>query len=273
MERIQINQLQTFANSDSDAVSNPHVWPTFRTCSFFASFGHSLRFQPHPLLSGLCIWPWYFECERPVCPSDSPCHVNCCAHKQNHQLWLEQSGHFTRGLKCIQLSFQSLSIHLKPPGSLTRRQALNVHFKTAPFRKDVELLWFAQTYYECGSLHRIYIWISRGLRGVHSDTSAASIWKLRQWRSQLPSCLDYVVLDDRSPVIDCPPCVRKTKSKDDMICRIKVRLLVWARLLWFQTLFYQTVLQEHCKAKTIMFSHQNPPMSIFFTTFAHHHSR
>ena len=103
-----------------------------------------------------------------------------------------------------------LSIHLKSPGSLTRRQALNVHFKTAPFRKDAELLWFAQTYYECGSLHRIYIWISRRLRGAHLDTSAASIWKLRQWRSQQPSCLDYVVLDDRSPVIDCPPCVRNT---------------------------------------------------------------
>ena len=36
--------------------------------------------------------------------------------------------------------------------------------------------------------------------------SAANVCKLRQWRSQQPSCLAYVVLDDRLPVmtgIDC----------------------------------------------------------------------
>ena len=59
----------------------PSCLDYIETCSFLASYRHSLRFQPHPLLSGLCIWPWYFECERPVCPSDSPCQVNCCAHK------------------------------------------------------------------------------------------------------------------------------------------------------------------------------------------------
>ena len=37
------------------------------------------------------VWLWYFECERLVCPWDSPCSVNWYAHKQNHQLWLEQS--------------------------------------------------------------------------------------------------------------------------------------------------------------------------------------
>ena len=149
--------MQTFANS-SVAVRSHHVCLTLKRAVSLPctdTHGHNLRFQTHPLLSGLCIWPWYFECERPICPSDSPCHVNCCAHKQNHQLWLEQSGHFTRGLKSIQLSFQSLAIHLKPPGSPTRQQALNVHFKTAPFQKDVELLGFAQMYYECRSLAQI----------------------------------------------------------------------------------------------------------------------
>ena len=41
---------------------------------------------------------------------------------------------------------------------------------------------------------------------MHSDKSAANTCKLKQWRSQQPSCLAYVVLDDRSPVmtgIDC----------------------------------------------------------------------
>ena len=38
---------------------------------------------------------------------------------------------------------------------------------------------------------------------MHADKSAANICKLRQWRSQQPSCLDYIVLDDRLSVIDC----------------------------------------------------------------------
>ena len=133
---MQINQLQTFANSDSGAVSNPHVWPTLKHAVLFASFAHSLRFQTHPY--GLCIWLWYFESERPVCPWDSPCHVIWYAHNQINQLWLQKSGHFTRGLKCIQLSFQTLSTHLKPSGPPTRQQALNTHFNTAPFQKDVD---------------------------------------------------------------------------------------------------------------------------------------
>ena len=69
-------------------------------------------------------------------------------------------------------------------------------------------------------------------------------------------------------------------SKDEMNCRIKVWPLVWARwvkvakpaALWFQTLFCQAVLQEHCNAKTILFSYQNAPMPNFLTTYVHHHS-
>ena len=38
---------------------------------------------------------------------------------------------------------------------------------------------------------------------MHSDGLAANICKLRQWRSQQPSCLDYIVLDDRLSAIDC----------------------------------------------------------------------
>ena len=38
---------------------------------------------------------------------------------------------------------------------------------------------------------------------MHADKLAANICKLRQRRSQQPSCLDYIVLDDRLPVIDC----------------------------------------------------------------------
>ena len=53
------------------------------------------------------------------------------------------------------LSFQTLSTPLKPPGSPTQQQALNVHFNTAPCQKDVELLGFAQMYYECDSLAQI----------------------------------------------------------------------------------------------------------------------
>ena len=38
---------------------------------------------------------------------------------------------------------------------------------------------------------------------MHSDKSASNICKLRQWRSQQPSYLAYIVLDDRLLVIDC----------------------------------------------------------------------
>ena len=38
---------------------------------------------------------------------------------------------------------------------------------------------------------------------MHSDKSASNTCKLRQWRSQQPSCLAYIVLDDRLLVIDC----------------------------------------------------------------------
>ena len=41
----------------------------------------------------------------------------------------------------------------------------------------------------------------KGLSAVHSDKSAANICKPRQWRSQ-QSCLAYIALDDRLPVID-----------------------------------------------------------------------
>ena len=51
----------------------------------------------------------------------------------------------------------------------------------------------------------------KGLSGVHSDSSASNICKLRQWRSQQPSCLAYIVLDDRLLVIDC-----------DVICECSV---------------------------------------------------
>ena len=143
------------------------------------------------------------------------------------------------GLKCIQLSFQTLSTHLKPPGAPTRQQALNIHFDTATVQNDVDLLWFAQMYYECGSLAQICAdvflgsmphkdigrgevmrvagcsklacltgsWnnffhkFQRGLSGMHPDKSAASICQLKQWRSQQPSCLDYIVLADRLPVM------------------------------------------------------------------------
>ena len=43
--------------------------------------------------------------------------------------------------------------------------------------------------------------IRKGLGAVHSDKSAANICKPRQWRSQ-QSCLAYIALDDRLPVID-----------------------------------------------------------------------
>ena len=94
------------------------------------AYRHSLRFQTHPLLCGLCIWRWCFECERPVGPWDSLCHITWYAHKQNHQNWLEQFGHFTRGLKCIQLSFQTLSTHSKPLQALSfqSRQTCSTSF-------------------------------------------------------------------------------------------------------------------------------------------------
>ena len=75
--------------------------------------------------------------------------------------------------------------------------------------------------------------------------------------------------------------VRGTQTnKDEMNCRIKVWPLVWARwekiakpaALWFQTLFYQAVLQENCNAKTILFSYENAPMPNFLTTYVHHHA-
>ena len=58
MECSPINQLQSFAISDSGAVSNPHV-SALKHALLFAFFAHSLRFQTHPLLCGLCIGLWY----------------------------------------------------------------------------------------------------------------------------------------------------------------------------------------------------------------------
>ena len=111
---------------------------------------------------------------------------------------------------------------LKPRGSPTQQQALNVHFNTTRFQKDVQLLWFAQNYCECGSFAQICPHVfpgslphkdigigkvmrvpgcsklanftgswrnflykfQKGLNGVHSDKSAANNCNLRQWRSQ-----------------------------------------------------------------------------------------
>ena len=47
-------------------------------------------------------------------------------------------------------------------------------------------------------LYRLYYRCQKGLSGVHSDKSASNICKLRQWRSQQPSCLPYIVLDGGS---------------------------------------------------------------------------
>ena len=104
----------------------------------------------------------------------------------------------------------------------------------------MQLLWFAQNYYECGSFAQICPHVfpgslphkdiglgkvmrvpgcsklanftgswrnflynfQKGLDGLHSDKSAANNCNLRQWRSPEPSCLPYIVLDDRFPVID-----------------------------------------------------------------------
>ena len=52
-------------------------------------------------------------------------------------------------------------------------------------------------------LYRLEYRCQKGLSGVYPYKSAANICKLRQWRSQQPSCLDYIVLDDRLSVIDC----------------------------------------------------------------------
>ena len=59
--------------------------------------------------------------------------------------------------------------------------------------------FFIYRVYMCTILYRC----QKGLSGVHSDSSASNICKLRQWRSQQPSCLAYIVLDDRLLVIDC----------------------------------------------------------------------
>ena len=100
--------------------------------------------------------------------------IGMLAHKQNHQLWLEQSGHFTRGLTCIQLSFQTLSTHSKPPIFPTQQQALNVHCNSAPFQKDAELLGFAQIYYECDSLAQICADVFLGSL-PHKDTGIGKV--------------------------------------------------------------------------------------------------
>ena len=66
--------------------------------------------------------------------------------------------------------------------------------------------------------------VEKGLRGVHADKSAASICKLRQWRSQQPSCLDYIVLDDRLSVIDCNiicECSVTTTREGSPVVRLK----------------------------------------------------
>ena len=53
-----------------------------------------------------------------------------------------------------------------------------------------------------GSWRNFLYKFQKGLDGLHSDKSAANNCNLRQWRSPEPSCLPYIVLDDRFPVID-----------------------------------------------------------------------
>ena len=70
--------------------------------------------------------------------------------RQSHQLWLKQSGHFTRGLKCIQLSFETLST-VYP-------------FKASRFSNTTAC-----------EFHK-------GLSGVHSDNSLWCNWNSQQYR-------------------------------------------------------------------------------------------
>ena len=55
--------------------------------------------------------------------------------------------------------------------------------------------------YLTGSWNNFFYKFQRGLSGVHPDKSAASICQLKQWSSQQPSSLDYIVLDDRLPLM------------------------------------------------------------------------
>ena len=59
MEYTQINQLQTFANSNSDAVSNPHVWTTLywmTACLNWSELHCWLSSPPHCIkMLGLCF--------------------------------------------------------------------------------------------------------------------------------------------------------------------------------------------------------------------------
>ena len=84
-----------------------------------------------------------------------------------NQLWLEQSGHFTRGLKCIQLFFQGIGKVMRVAGC-------------------------SKLAYLTGGWNSFLHKFQKGLSRVHSDKSAANICKLRQWRSQQPSSLAYI---------------------------------------------------------------------------------
>ena len=100
-----------------------------------------------------------------------------------------------------------LSTHFKPPGSPTDLCRCLPWFLAhrhrqghagRGFAQNGSFVWeLKQSLYRCPK-------VSKRVKCnalVPSDKSAANICKPRQWRSQ-QSCLAYIALDDRLPVID-----------------------------------------------------------------------
>ena len=134
------------------AVSNHYVWPTLKHAVFLPPTGKAWGFKHIPFWVVILLGFRTLNVNGRFALETT--HVTSIANSSAlaGTVWASST---TRGLKCIQLSFQTLSTHSKPPRSPARQQALNVHFNTAPFQKDVDLLWFAQIYYECRALAQI----------------------------------------------------------------------------------------------------------------------
>ena len=144
----------------------------------------SLRFQTHPLASGLCIWLW-----------GNVISFGWSSLGIWKGAW-NVSSYLLR--PCLQ------STHFKFPGSPTDLCRCLPWFLAHRHRQGHAGRGLLRMAHLSGSWSNLCIDVQKfrkGLSAVHSDKSAANICKPRQWRSQ-QSCLAYIALDDRLPVID-----------------------------------------------------------------------
>ena len=212
-----MNQLQTFANSESGAVSNPHVWTTLYVFCTFGGCHHMRLLQPRVKCCSADFAQW-----------NATVRFRLGLTKFQFQLLL---GNFAFGSHALHMDTCLSSKGPKP-------HHLSCYLSNRSVHKNLSHGYIVVAQRQTPLPQKVHyidctIDVEKGLRGVHADKSAASICKLRQWRSQQPSCLDYIVLDDRLSVIDCNiicECSVTTTREGFPVVRLKQPA---TQILWF----------------------------------------